>query len=99
MHCSEQTLLLEHEKVSTVLLLVTYIASLKAFRDKSVSRHGQWMSLDGRDKTLKFADEALEKSQDAEVTVLRQDNLIIDADATTETALMRYRLPRNTPIV
>ncbi|KAI0249647.1 hypothetical protein BJV78DRAFT_1155718 [Lactifluus subvellereus] len=48
------------------LLLVAYIASLKVFHDRSTSRHGQGKSLDGWDKVLKFAEEALEESQDAE---------------------------------
>jgi hypothetical protein len=64
------------------LLLVAYIASLKVFRDRSASRHGQRKSLDGWDKALKFAEGALEKSQDAEA--LRRGNSIVDADATTE---------------
>jgi len=42
---------------------------------------------------LKFAEEALEKSQDAEA--LRQDNSIVDADATTETAFTSLKLRYN----
>jgi hypothetical protein len=75
------------------LLLVAYIASLKVFRDRSASRHEQRKSLDGWDEALKFAEEALEKSQDAEA--LRRDNLIIDADATTETAFKTLKLRYN----
>jgi hypothetical protein len=72
------------------VLLVAYIASLKMFRDKSASRQGPRKSLDGWDKALKFAEDALEKSQDAEA--LRRDNLIVDADATTETAFKTLKL-------
>ena len=75
------------------LLLVAYIASLKMFRDRSASRHGQRKSLDGWDKVLKFAEEALEKSQDAEA--LRQVNSIVNADATTETAFKTLKLRYN----
>lgn len=75
------------------LLLVAYIASLKVFRDRSTSRHEQRKSLDGWDEALKFAEEALEKSQDAEA--LRRDNLIVDADATTETAFKTLKLRYN----
>jgi hypothetical protein len=72
------------------LLLVAYVASLKVFRDRSASRDEQRKSLDGWDQALKFAEEALEKSRDAEV--LRQDNLIVDADAATETAFKTLKL-------
>jgi hypothetical protein len=72
------------------LLLVGYIASLKMFRDRSASRPGQRKSLDGWDKALKFAEEALEMSQNAEV--LRRNNSIIHADATTETAFKTLKL-------
>lgn len=72
------------------LLLVAYVASLKVFRDRSPSRNRQRKSLDGWDKALKFAEEALEKSQAAEV--LRQDDLIVDADAATEAAFKALRL-------
>ena len=63
------------------------------FRDRSASRHGQRKSLDGWDKVLKFAEEALEKSQDAEA--LRQVNSIVNADATTETAFKTLKLRYN----
>ncbi|KAM6493333.1 hypothetical protein JOM56_011467 [Amanita muscaria] len=69
------------------LLLVGYIASLKMFRDRSASRR---KSLDGWDKALKFAEEALEKSLDAEA--LRRDDLTVDADAATETAFKTLKL-------
>ena len=75
------------------LLLVAYIASLKMFRDRSASRHGQRKSLDGWDKALKFAEEALEKSQDAKA--LRQVNWTVNADATTETAFKTLKLRYN----
>ena len=75
------------------LLLVAYIASLKMFRDRSASRHGQQKSLDGWDKALKFAEEALEKSQDAKA--LRQVNWTVNADATTETAFKTLKLRYN----
>ncbi|KAI9439868.1 hypothetical protein H4582DRAFT_2075230 [Lactarius indigo] len=53
------------------LLLVTYITGLRVFRDISqvASQPGLRKCLgpvDGWDKTLKFAEEALEKSQEAE---------------------------------
>ena len=51
---------------------------------------GQRESLDGWDKALKFAEVALEKSQDAEV--LRRGNSIVDADTTTETAFRTLKL-------
>ena len=44
-------------------------------------------------KHSKFAEEALEKSQDAEV--LRQVNSIVSADATTETAFKTLKLRYN----
>ncbi|KAH9072882.1 hypothetical protein EDB83DRAFT_2220190 [Lactarius deliciosus] len=72
------------------LLLCAYIANLKAFRDRVASQHGQRKSLDGCDTALKFAEEALEKSQDAEV--LRQENSIVDADATAEAAFEALKL-------
>ena len=59
------------------------------FRDRFASRSGQRKSLDGWDKALRFAEEALEKSQDAEA--LRQDNSIVDTDATTE---MAFKTPK-----
>ncbi|KAH9042676.1 hypothetical protein EDB85DRAFT_1085527 [Lactarius pseudohatsudake] len=72
------------------LLLCAYIAGLKAFRDRFASQHRQQKSLDGWDKALKFAEEALEESQDAEV--LRQENSIVDADATVEAAFKALKL-------
>ena len=55
--------------------------------------NGQRESLDGWDNALKFAEVALEKSQDAEV--LRRGNSIVDADATTETAFRTLKLRYN----
>ncbi|KAH9006404.1 hypothetical protein EDB86DRAFT_3144168 [Lactarius hatsudake] len=72
------------------LLLCAYIANLKAFRDRFASQYGQCKSLDGWDTALEFAEEALEKSQDAEV--LRQENSIVDADATVEAAFKALKL-------
>ncbi|KAH9041726.1 hypothetical protein EDB85DRAFT_2139823 [Lactarius pseudohatsudake] len=77
------------------LLLVTYIASLKTFRDMSQAATQPGLRkclgpVDGWDKTLRFAEEALEKSQDAEV--LRRDDLIVDADATAEVAFKALKL-------
>ncbi|KAI9441421.1 hypothetical protein H4582DRAFT_2110330 [Lactarius indigo] len=72
------------------LLLCAYITSLKAFRDRSTSQHGQRKSLDGWDKALNFAEKALEKSQDAEA--LRQENSIVDTDATIEAAFKALKL-------
>lgn len=60
------------------------------FRDRTASRSGSWKSLDGWDKALRFAQEALQKSQNAEV--LRRDALIVDADAITETAFKALKL-------
>lgn len=40
--------------------------------------------MDGRDKSLKIAVQALNKSQDTEV--IRRDNLIVNADVTVEEA-------------
>jgi hypothetical protein len=65
--------------------LVTYIAALKELREiiktvqnEAVGSLAQW------DQAISLAEEALEKSQHAEAW--RQDNSIIDADATAETA-------------
>ncbi|KAH9002125.1 hypothetical protein EDB86DRAFT_2901409 [Lactarius hatsudake] len=69
------------------LLLLTYIASLKAFRDRFAS---QQKSLDGWDKALKFAEEALEMSRAAEV--LRQENSIVTADEIVATAIKALKL-------
>ena len=46
-------------------------------------------------KHSKFAEEALEKSQDAEVLRMRQVNSIVSADATTETAFKTLKLRYN----
>jgi len=70
------------------LLLVAFIASLKARRAKSQS--GQQESLHYWDKALQFAEEALENSEHAEV--LRQGNSIVNADANTEAAFKALRL-------
>ena len=44
------------------LLLVSYIASMKVFHDRSASRHGPHKNTDDWDKSIKLAEEALEKS-------------------------------------
>jgi hypothetical protein len=77
------------------LFLLTYIASLKAqiSRDRSTSRPGQWKDLDGWEKALKFAEEVLEMSLEAEA--LRQKKSIIDADATVEAAFQALKLRYN----
>lgn len=72
------------------LLLVGYIAGLKAFRDRSILRNEPRKITDDWDKSIKFAEEALQKSQDAEV--LRQDNSIVEADTTTATAFEVLKL-------
>ena len=74
------------------LLLIGYITSLKAFCDYT-SQHGEQEKLDGWDKAIRFAEVALEKSQDAEV--LRQNNSIVDADSTTEAAFKALKLRYN----
>ena len=73
-------------KIVFDLLLVTYSSDLKpeVFHHRSASRDGQGKSLDGRDKSLKIAVQALNKSQDTEV--IRRDNLIVNADVTVEEA-------------
>ena len=68
--------------------IVTYVATLKAFRD-SCARSGPretfgTQSLPRWDEAINLAEEALRKSQDAEAQ--RQDNSIAAADATAETA-------------
>jgi hypothetical protein len=65
------------------LLLEAYTASLKAFRNR-------WLNEGGWDEALKLAEEALKKSEDAEA--LRQDNSIVEADATTEAAFKALKL-------
>jgi hypothetical protein len=67
------------------LLLLSYIASLKVWVpcEDAPSQPGQ-ERISGFDKALGFAEEALKKSQNAEV--LRQDNLIAMADVATEAA-------------
>lgn len=75
------------------MLLVAYIANLKVFRDRSASglySTSQQKSPDGWDRALEFAEEVLEKTQDAEV--LRRDNSIVEADAITETAFKALKL-------
>ena len=67
-----------------------YIAGLKAFRDRSILRNEPRKITDDWDKSIKFAEEALQKSQDAEV--LRQDNSIVEADTTTATAFEVLKL-------
>ncbi|KAH9019018.1 hypothetical protein EDB85DRAFT_2010048 [Lactarius pseudohatsudake] len=69
------------------LLLLTYIASLKAFRDRFAS---QQKSLDGWDRALKFAEEALEKSQTA--GVLRQEDSTVTADAIAAAAIKALKI-------
>ena len=71
-------------------VLVGYVASLKEFRGRSASQPGQRKSLDGWGKATMFAEEALEKSQDAEA--LRKVNSIVDANATTKTAFKNLKL-------
>ena len=72
------------------LLLVAYSASLKVYHDRSASRNGQRNSLDGWEKALKFAAEALDKSQRAEE--MRQENKFGDADAGAEAAFSALKL-------
>lgn len=76
------------------LLLVAYIISMKEMRDRSITRQwkvqGRSLSVDSWDKALEFAEEALGKSQDAEM--LRQDNSIDEADSITESALKALEL-------
>lgn len=68
------------------LFLVTYSATLKVLREQiEFDKHERLGSLAKWDRTINLAEEALQKSQHAEA--LRQDNSIIDADATAETAL------------
>ena len=68
------------------LFLVTYCATLKVFREQiKIDKHERLGSLAKWDQAIDLAEEALEKSQHAEA--LRQDNSIINADATAETAL------------
>lgn len=75
------------------MLLVVYSSSLRIFRERSASRNGQRMVLDGWDRALDFATKALDESQDADA--MRQDNLIIDADVTVEEAFKALRLRYN----
>ena len=69
----------------------------EVFHHRSASRDGQGKSLDGRDKSLKIAVQALNKSQDTEV--IRRDNLIVNANMTVEEAFKasgpRYNFYRN----
>ncbi|KAI9465895.1 hypothetical protein BJY52DRAFT_1243345 [Lactarius psammicola] len=76
------------------LPLVDFSLEPTAFHDRSASQHGQQKSLDGWNKALKYAEGALGGSQNAEA--LRQDNLIVDADATTETVIMALKLSTDT---
>ncbi|KAH9040797.1 hypothetical protein EDB85DRAFT_1925561 [Lactarius pseudohatsudake] len=69
------------------LLLLTYIVSMKAFRDRFAS---QQKSLDGWDRALKFAEEALEMSQTAEV--LRQEDSTVTADAIAAAAIKALKI-------
>jgi hypothetical protein len=65
--------------------LVTYIAAIKEFREHiRIAQHERLGSLAQWDQAISLAEEALEKSQHAEVW--RQNDSIIDADATAETA-------------
>lgn len=68
------------------LLLHAYIASLKAYRDTFANQQ----DLDGWEKALKLSEEVLEKSLDAEA--LRQKEMIVDANATTEAAFQALKL-------
>jgi hypothetical protein len=66
--------------------LVTYIATLKEFRERTrIAQHERVGSLAQWDQAINLAEEALEKSLHAEAC--RQNNSVIDADATAETAL------------
>ena len=59
---------------------------MKEFREKVKTTKHEWLgSLAKWDQAINLAEEALEKSQRGEA--LRQDNSIIDADASAETAL------------
>ncbi|KAN0137015.1 hypothetical protein V8E53_005012 [Lactarius tabidus] len=76
--------------------LVTYIATLKESRERTrIAQHERVGSLAQWDQAINLAEEALEKSLHAEAC--RQNNSIIDADATAETALKA--LKRSTDFV
>jgi hypothetical protein len=65
--------------------LITYIATLKELREHiRIAGHERVGSLAQWDQAINLAEEALEKSLHAEAW--RQNNSIIDADATAETA-------------
>jgi hypothetical protein len=73
--------------------LVAYVAALKVYRDHAVAhpaQRGWFVSTAPWEETLKFAEEALEQSLDAEIH--RQENAIIAADVTATTALKALKL-------
>lgn len=72
--------------------LVTYVATLKLFRDlyARCGRDSETQSLPYWDEAIYLAEEALRTSQDAEGQ--RQDNSIAAADATAETAFKALKL-------
>jgi len=74
--------------------LVTYVATLKVFRDLWAQRGPRerfgTQSLAHWDEAVNLAEEALGKSQDAEAQ--RQNNSIAAADATTETSFKALKL-------
>jgi hypothetical protein len=72
--------------------LVTYITTLKAFRDVCAQhgQHGRMGNLAHWDEAINLAEAALGKSQDAEAQ--RQDNLIDAADATAQTVFGALKL-------
>ena len=70
------------------IFLVTYVAALKMYRDRSVahpSQRGWFVSPAPWEEALKFAEAALEKSQHAEIK--RELKLITVADDMAATAL------------
>jgi len=75
------------------VLLVAYSSSLKIFRERSASRNGQRMVLDGWDRALNFAAKALDESRDADA--MRWDNLIVNADVTVEEAFKALQFRYN----
>jgi hypothetical protein len=67
------------------LFLLAYVEALNTRRSVSSAE-----SVDYWDKATKIAEEALEKSQDAEK--LRQNNLIVEADEVADAALKALQL-------
>ena len=73
------------------LLLLTYTTSLKGYQQtRSITRNSKDHDGPLWDEALRFAGEALEKSQGAEA--LRQDNSVVDADRTANEALKALTL-------